>query len=154
MSDSEEEKAQGQGSENNMNFDELMKAAVSIKTNQLAQKKKYFESLPTFLQAGVYYTKKLSNVRKQRFHQKMFVHDILKEQGGKAFVEEDFNRACRKYEEALCIWRYYYCIGNNLEQEGIDDRDLRHYEAIGDKPNEIFKIREIKIKLYLNIAIC
>ena len=104
-SDSEDEK-KDQGSD--MKFDELMKAAVSIKTNQLAQKKKFFESLPTFLQAGVYYTKKQLNVRKQRFHQKYFVYEILKHEGGKAFADKDFNRACRKYEEALCIWRYYY----------------------------------------------
>ena len=137
-----------------MKFDELMKAAVSIKTSQLAQKKKFFESLPTFLQAGVYYTKKLSNVRKQRFNQKLFVHEILKHEGGKAFADEDFNRACRKYEEALWIWRYYYWTNSNWEQEGIDDRELKHYEAIGDNSNEIFKIRDIKIKLYLNISIC
>jgi hypothetical protein len=70
-----------------------MKAAVSIKTSQLAQKKKFFESLPTFLQAGVYYTKKLKNIRCQRFHQKMFAYEILKHEGGIAFKNEDFNRA-------------------------------------------------------------
>lgn len=149
-SDSEEEK-KNQGSD--MKFDELMKAAVSIKTNQLAQKKKFFESLPTFLQAGVYYTKKLSNIRKQRFHQKSFVYEIIKHEGGKAFKIEDFNRACRKYEEALCIWRYYYCTNPKWEQEGIEDAYLQHYEAIGDTPEQIFKIRELKIKMYLNIAI-
>ena len=39
MSDSEEEKAaQSQPQGGDMKFDELMKAAVSIKTSQLAQK--------------------------------------------------------------------------------------------------------------------
>lgn len=147
-----ENKNKNKGSD--MKFDELMKAAVSIKTDQLAQKKRFFESLPTFLQAGVYYTKKLKNVRNQRFHQKLFVHDLLKHEGGKAFANEDWNRACRKYEEALCIWRYYYCTSANWEQEGIDDKDLKHYEAIGDSPEQIFKIRDLKIKLYLNISVC
>lgn len=86
MSEDSDEEKKNQGGD--MKFDELMKAAVSIKTNQLAQKKKFFESLPTFLQAGVYYTKKLSNIRKQRFTQKMYVHDILKYEAGKAFAEE------------------------------------------------------------------
>lgn len=36
-------------------FEQLMKAAVSIKTEQLNQKKKKFEKLPTFLKAGLYY---------------------------------------------------------------------------------------------------
>lgn len=87
----DERKQQNQGGD--MKFDELMKAAVSIKTNQLAQKKKFFEGLPTFLQAGVYYSKKQANVRKQRFEQKLFVHDILKHEGGKAFSSEDWNRS-------------------------------------------------------------
>ena len=90
-SDSENEKKKDEGSD--MKFDELMKAAVSIKTDQLAKKKRFFESLPTFLQAGVYYTKKLKNIRKQRFNQKLFAHNILKFEGGKAFSNNDWNRA-------------------------------------------------------------
>jgi tetratricopeptide (TPR) repeat protein len=31
---------------------------------------------------------------------------------------------------------------------------LKHYEAIGDTPNQIFKLRDLKIKLYLNISLC
>ena len=37
-------------------FDQLMKAACSIKTAQLEQQRKKFELLPTFLKSGVYYT--------------------------------------------------------------------------------------------------
>ena len=44
-------------------FEQLMKAAVSIKSAQLDQKKKRFEKLPTFLKAGVYYSNKLENLR-------------------------------------------------------------------------------------------
>lgn len=151
MSDSEEEK-KDKGSD--MKFDELMKAAVSIKTNQLAQKKKFFESLPTFLQAGVYYTKKQLNLRKQKYHLKLFVFEILKNEAKKAFSVEDFNRACRKYEEALCIWRYYYCTNPEWEKEGIEDAYLKQHEAKGETPDQIFKIREMKITMYLNISIC
>ena len=37
-------------------FDQLMKAACSIKTAQLEQQRKKFELLPMFLKSGVYYT--------------------------------------------------------------------------------------------------
>ena len=37
-------------------FDQLMRAACSIKSQQLEQQRKKFELLPTFLKAGVYYT--------------------------------------------------------------------------------------------------
>ena len=93
MSEDSDDDTKKKNAGGDMKFDELMKAAVSIKTNQLAQKKRFFESLPTFLQAGVYYTKKLANVRKQRFEQRVFVHDLMKHEGGKAFTNEDWNRA-------------------------------------------------------------
>ena len=84
----------------------------------------------------------------------MFVHEILKTEGGKSFAGDDFNRAWRKYEEALWIWRYYFWTNSGWEKDGIDDQDLKHYEAIGDSGDQIFKIREMKVKSYLNIAIC
>ena len=37
-------------------FDQMMRAACSIKSYQLEQQRKKFELLPTFLKAGVYYT--------------------------------------------------------------------------------------------------
>ena len=88
--DSDDEKNQkDKGS--NMNFDELMKAAVTIKTNQLAQKKVLFESLPMFLQAGLYYTKKQAELRKQSFDEKVIAHDKLKDEAGKAFADGVIN---------------------------------------------------------------
>ena len=106
------------------------------------------------MQAGVYYTKKLSEIRQKEYEEKVKMHDSLKEEGGKAFEAEDWNRACRKYEEALSVFRYYYCTNPKWEEEGIDDNYLKHYETIGDTPEQIFKTREIKLKLYLNIAVC
>ena len=37
-------------------FDQMMKAAVSIKSAQLESKRRKFEKLPMFLKAGVYYS--------------------------------------------------------------------------------------------------
>lgn len=45
-------------------FEQMMKAAVSIKSSQLESKRRKFEKLPMFLKAGVYYSSKLENVRK------------------------------------------------------------------------------------------
>ena len=39
-------------------FERMMKAACSIKSNQLEGKRKKFEKLPMFLKASVYYTTK------------------------------------------------------------------------------------------------
>jgi hypothetical protein len=58
-------------------FEQMMKAAVSIKQTQLESKRKKFEKLPMFLKAGVYYTQKLDNVRKQEFFPKYFAFELV-----------------------------------------------------------------------------
>lgn len=93
-------------------FEQLMKAAVSIKTAQLDQKKRKFEKLPTFLKAGLYYTNKLEVVRGQSdFHVKLFAFEIIRDEGAREFALKNYDRACRKFEESLSIFRYY--ISNN-----------------------------------------
>lgn len=55
--DSPEQKKEEDDDPNGPNkFDQLMKAACSIKSHQLEQQRKKFELLPSFLKAGVYYT--------------------------------------------------------------------------------------------------
>ena len=109
-----------------------MQAAVGIKTYQLNQKKKQFENLPQFFKSSVYYTKKLDHIRTQKFQLKLFVHELLKQQGGKM---QDPGRALHKYEEALSIWRYYKCLNPKWENDGIDDDEI---ELIDDKgSNEV-----------------
>ena len=44
-------------------FEDLMKAACSIKQNELDSRRRKFERLPAFLKAGVYYTNKLECTR-------------------------------------------------------------------------------------------
>ncbi len=56
---SEDEAAKGGMSK----FERMMKAAVSIKSNELENKRRKFEKLPMFLKAGVYYSNKLDHVR-------------------------------------------------------------------------------------------
>lgn len=55
--DSPEQKKEEDDDPNGPNkFDQLMKAACSIKSHQLEQQRRKFELLPSFLKAGVYYT--------------------------------------------------------------------------------------------------
>jgi hypothetical protein len=72
------EKAKDEEEPGGMNkFEQMMKAAVSIKQTQLESKRKKFEKLPMFLKAGVYYTQKLDNVRKQEFFPKYFAFELV-----------------------------------------------------------------------------
>lgn len=135
-------------------FDELMRAAVGIKTAQLDSKKRMFEKLPNFLKAGVYYNSRLENVRKQRFRQQVFVYELLKSKGAKEFKAGEVERALHRYEEALCIWRYYICSNPNWEKDGIDDDEIEPVEKSGDTPEEELLIKDFKLQSYLNIGVC
>lgn len=86
-------------------FEQLMKAAVSIKTAQLDQKKRKFEKLPTFLKAGLYYSNKLEVVRSQSdFHVKLFAFEIIRDEGAREFALKNYDRACRKFEEVSILF--------------------------------------------------
>jgi len=80
-------------------FDSLMKQAVSIKTGQMLDKRRKFESLPLFIKAGLYYLVKFANVRKQGFFQRYATSDHLKARGNRLFKEEKAEQAAREYEQ-------------------------------------------------------
>ena len=80
-------------------FESMMKAACSIKSNELDAKKKKFEKLPMFLKASVYYTAKQECVRKQDFYPKLFAFELLKKEANEEFLLQNYDRACRKFEE-------------------------------------------------------
>lgn len=125
-----------------------------MKTHQLNLKKKLFEKLPQFFKAGVYYTKKLLNTRKQRFFQKIIVHELLKKEGSAYFTAGEYDRALHRYEEALSLWRYYICHNPKWEEEGIDDDEIELFEDVGNTDSQKRQIRELKLTSYLNIAVC
>lgn len=79
---------------------------------------------------------------------------MLKEQAQTAFKEKDYDRACRKYEEALTLWRYYIVHNPKWSEEGIDDDELEAMEVFGSNQLERVVIKELKFVCYLNIAIC
>lgn len=132
-------------------FNELMQAAVNIKSYQLNQKKKKFELLPEFSKASVYYTKKLKNARQQRFNQKLIVHELIKSQGLKQL---DASRAIHKWEEALSLWIYYKCSNPKWQEDGIDDDEIELVDDFGLNPEQADKIKSLKLNCYLNIAVC
>lgn len=79
-SDNEDPKA-GMGK-----FERMMKAAVSIKSQELESKRRKFEKLPMFLKAGVYYSQKLEAIRDQDFYPKLFAFEIIKKEANAEFA--------------------------------------------------------------------
>lgn len=73
------------------------------------------------MKAGVYYNKKLGTVRQQNFHLKKYVYELIMNEAGNDVGKKEFDRACRKYEEAFSLWTYYHCTNPKWDTEGIDD---------------------------------
>ena len=66
----------------------------------------------------------------------------------------NFERACRKYEEALSIFKYYYSTNPKWNEQGIDDDELREVEDFGKDDFQKEAIRKIKVDRFLSMAIC
>jgi hypothetical protein len=100
--------------------------------------------LPNFLKAGVYYSQKLESVRKQGFYPKLFAFELIRNDANNDFVNKNYDRACRKYEEAYAMFRYYYSTNPKWSEEGIDDTDLKHFDDQGTSEFEQKEILKIK----------
>ncbi|CDW73168.1 peptidyl-prolyl cis-trans isomerase d [Stylonychia lemnae] len=135
-------------------FERMMKAAVSIKSAELESKRKKFEKLPMFLKAGVYYSTKLEAVRLQDFYPKIFSFEIIRNEANFEYLNQNYDRACRKFEEALSIFRYYICYNPKWQEEGINDNEIREVDEIGHNDYEKTQIRKLKLQMFLNIAAC
>lgn len=135
-------------------FERMMKAAVSIKSQELESKRRKFEKLPMFLKAGVYYSTKLEAVRQQEFYAKVFAFEIIRNEANLEYIQKNYDRACRKYEEALSIFRYYICYNPKWQEEGINDSDIQEIDEQGKNDYEKNEIKKMKLLMFLNIAAC
>lgn len=84
------------------------------------------------MKAGLYYSNKLECVRSQRdFHVKCFAFDIIRAEGAREYRERNFERACRKFEEALSVFRYYVSFNPKWQEQGIDDDEIKEVDEQG-----------------------
>ena len=61
----------------------------------------------------------------------MFAFDIIKREANEEYLQANYDRACRKYEEALSIFRYFICFNPKWQEEGINDSQIQEYEDMG-----------------------
>ena len=98
-----------------------MQAACSIKQEEMVSRRRMFERLPAFLQAGVYYTTKLEAIRQQSYYPRLFAYQLIMKSANTEFHCGNPGSACRKYEEAYSCWRYFTSSNSKWNTEGIDD---------------------------------
>ena len=135
-------------------FEHLMQAACSIKQTEMESKRRMFERLPAFLKAGVYYTTKLESTRKQSYYPRLFAFQLVMKDANQQYFSGNHSSACRKYEEAYSMWRYFKSENPKWNTEGIDDTQLTEEEWKGKDEQENRWIRQHKIQSLQNILAC
>lgn len=44
------------------------------------------------------------------------------------YQEKNYERACRKFEEALSIFRYFITFNQKWQEQGIDDDEIKEFD--------------------------
>lgn len=52
------------------------------------------------------------------------------------YLNCNYESACRKYEEAYSIWRFFQSLNPNWSTEGIDDTKIEEIDWQGTNPFE------------------
>jgi hypothetical protein len=74
-------------------FQDMFKVAAHIKSTQLDQDKRKFDSLPEYAKSGLYYSSDFNNVRKQNFELKKIAFENLRFSAKKHFDKKDYDEA-------------------------------------------------------------
>ena len=70
------------------------------------------------------------------------------------YFSGNHSSACRKYEEAYSMWRYFKSDNPKWNTEGIDDTQLTEEEWKGKNDEENEWIRQHKVTSLQNIVAC
>lgn len=107
------------------------------------------------MKAGVYYTQKHEVTRFQTsFDIKLYSYTLISKDANSEYLQKEPDRACRRYEEALGMFRYYEATSPDWQSKGIDDDKLREVDDHGKTEYEKQRIHTLKVTTFLNIAAC
>lgn len=62
--------------------------------------------------------------RQENFHIRYFSYELIATDANAEFAQGHYDRACRRYEEALGVFRYYEATSADWQEKGIDDDHL------------------------------
>lgn len=136
----------------------ILQDAVKLKSAQMGQKRKTYETWPFFVQHTLFHSEKddFKAWRRMPFDEKMEQSEKIKEEGSQLFKEKKFADAVDKYEEAPSL--FYYCYstdpGWRKNNRGIDDDVLVLVDDAGSDEAQAAKIKRLRLTCALNIAQC
>jgi len=136
----------------------ILQDAVKLKSAQMGQKRKTYETWPFFVQHTLFHSEKddFKAWRAMPFDEKMEVSERLKEEGNQLYKEKKFSDAVDKYEEAPSLFHYCYSTdpGWRKNNRGIDDDVLVLVDDTGADADEARQIKKMRLTCALNIAQC
>merc|ERR1712137_125977 len=136
----------------------ILQDAVKLKSAQMGQKRKRYETWPFFVQHTIFHNEKedFKAWRQLPFDEKMEVAEGLKEAGNKLHKEGNYSDAVDKYEEAGSLFHYCYSTdeGWRKNNRGIDDDVLVLVDDQGTNPTQAKQQADFRVKCCLNIAAC
>jgi len=136
----------------------ILQEAVKLKSAQMGQKRKTYETWPYFVQHTLFHGEKeeFKAGRQLPFQEKMVICERLKEEGNKLYQEMKYSDAVDKYEEAPTLFHYCYSTdpGWRKNNRGIDDDVIVLVAEEGANEAEAVAIRKFRLSCCLNIAAC
>eukprot|EP00434_Breviolum_minutum_P030828 symbB.v1.2.027260.t1/scaffold2784.1/size70482/1 len=136
----------------------ILQQAVKLKSAQMNEKRKTYETWPFFVQHTLFHGEKddFKAWRQLPFDEKRVHCERLKEEGNAHFKQGAWMDAIEKYEEAATLVHYCYSTdpGWRKNQRGIDDDVLVLVDDVGSTEEEAKWQRKHRALCALNLAAC
>mmetsp|Transcript_35064 Transcript_35064/g.98461 ORF Transcript_35064/g.98461 Transcript_35064/m.98461 type:complete len:482 (+) Transcript_35064:140-1585(+) len=136
----------------------ILQEAVKLKSAQMGQKRKTYETWPFFVQHTLFHGEKdnFKAWRQLPFPEKMKHCEAIKEEGNRLYAAGSWSDAVDRYEEAPTL--VYYCYstdpGWRKNNRGIDDDVLVLVDDTGSSEEDASQQRKLRLSCALNIAAC
>mmetsp|Transcript_27555 Transcript_27555/g.54008 ORF Transcript_27555/g.54008 Transcript_27555/m.54008 type:complete len:472 (+) Transcript_27555:71-1486(+) len=136
----------------------ILQEAVKLKSAQMGEKRKQYETWPYFVQHTLFHGEKddFKAWRQLPFAEKIEICEKIKEEGNELYAKGQWTDAVDKYEEAPTL--VYYCYstdpGWRKNNRGIDDDVLVLVDDQGSGPEEAEQHRRLRLSCCLNLAAC
>ena len=130
----------------------LMQSAMKIKSSQLDQQRKRYDSYPAFLQSTLWAQGAYLELRAQPLDERMPKAMALKEEGNECFRQKAYSDAIDRYEHTLGAFRFMVQNDPEWRSQGITDDTLQLVDELGRNDAEREGIRGLKLTCYNNLA--
>jgi tetratricopeptide (TPR) repeat protein len=148
----EEEKEEGPSKED---INDMFNTAAEIKSYQLAQERKKFDSLPDFYKDGLFNYLTLINVRNQKFYLKKCSFETMKNLGIQHLKFQSFDEAITEFSKSISIFKYIIDSNPNWKNgDGIKDSELTYIYDEGSNKEEKEEIKNMLKSSLLNLSLC